>query len=161
VGAHPGARVQGARRVIAVDTNLLVYAHREDSEWHAQALACLDEVAGTPAPWAIPWPCVQEFYAIVTHPRIYDPPTPLSIAIDQIACWMEAPNLVLLAETPGYWERLRTLIEPARTNGPQVHDARVAALCLHHGVRTLWTADRDFGRFPELMVRNPLLPVQS
>ena len=67
--------------MIAVDTNVLVYAHREDSAWH----------------------------------------------------------------------------EPARIAGPQLHDARVAALCLHHGVQTLWSADRDFGRFPELEVRNPLL----
>jgi hypothetical protein len=143
--------------VIAVDTNVLVYAHREDSAWHEPARTALERLAGARGAWAIPWPCVHEFYGIVTHPRIYDPPTPVEVALDQIAAWLEAPNLVVLAESPGYWERLRRLVEAGRIAGPQVHDARVAALCLHHGVQTLWSADRDFGRFPELEVRNPLL----
>lgn len=143
--------------MIAVDTNILVYAHREDSEWHAGARSCLERLASSPGRWAIPWPCVHEFLAIVTHPRIYDPPTPTTMGIDQIAAWLEAPNLVLLAETLGYWDRMRDLVAAAKVAGLLVHDARVAALCLHHGVEALWSADRDFGRFPELPVRNPLL----
>ena len=81
--------------MIAIDTNVLVYAHREDSPFHETAAACLASCAESRAPWAIPWPCV--------------------------------------------------------------HDARIAALCLQHGVRELWSADRDFGRFPALRVVNPLL----
>lgn len=109
------------------------------------------------AEWAIPWPCIHEFLSIVTHPRIYAPPTPLARALDQVTAWQESPRLVLLAESEGYWSVLRTLVASGRVQGPQVHDARVAALCLHHGVRELWTADRDFGRFPDLAVRNPLV----
>ena len=63
---------------------------------------------------------------------------------------------MLLAESPGYWDKFHRLIETGRIAGPMVHDARVAALCLHHGVETLFTADRDFSRFPGLRVRNPL-----
>ena len=59
----------------AVDTNILVYAHREDSPWHVAADRFVQEVAEAPVPWAIPWPCLYEFYAIVTHPKIYKPPT--------------------------------------------------------------------------------------
>lgn len=143
--------------MIAVDTNLLVYAHREDSEWHVPALSLVEGLAAGAAPWAVPWPCLHEFYAIVTHPRIYDPPTPAARALDQIDCWLESPSLVVLAETPGYWRRLKALLAHARIAGPQVHDARVAALCLHHGVRTLMSADRDFGRFPQLRTENPLV----
>ena len=143
--------------MIAVDTNLLVYAHREDSAWHDAAYARLAELAEARAAWAIPWPCLHEFLAIVTHPRIYAPPTPLPVALDQLDAWLEAPSLGLLAETEGYWRELRPLLETGRVVGAQVHDARVAALCRHHGVRELWTADRDFGRFPELTVRNPLV----
>ena len=142
--------------MIAVDTNILVYAHREDSQWHDSARRCLEELVESANPWAIPWPCLHEFLAIVTHPRIYDPPTPLPIAADQVAAWLEAPRLVLLAETAGYWSRLCSLLETGRVAGPLVHDARVAALCLHHGVHTLWSADRDFSRFPGLRVHNPL-----
>ena len=144
--------------MIAVDTNLLVYAHREDSPWHEAAYARISGLAEARAPWAVPWPCVHEFLAIVTHPRIYAPPTPLAAAIDQVEAWLESPSVTLLAETEGYWPEIRSLLLDGRIDGPQVHDARVAALCRLHGVRELWTADRDFGRFPELSVRNPLVP---
>ena len=142
--------------MIAVDTNVLVYAHRRDSEWHAPAERAVRSLAEGSAPWAIPWPCLHEFLAVATHPAIYDPPTPFERAIDQVDAWLEAPALVLLAEGSRYWDRLRELVRAGRVAGPRVHDARVAALCLVHGVRELWTADRDFGRFPELETRNPL-----
>jgi predicted nucleic acid-binding protein len=64
---------------------------------------------------------------------------------------------VLLSEGEGYWQKLRQLLSGGRVSGPQVHDARVAALCTHHGVRELWSADRDFSRFPSLTARNPLV----
>jgi toxin-antitoxin system PIN domain toxin len=143
--------------VIALDTNLLVYAHREDSGWHEPAYACIEGLAEARGPWAIPWPCVHEFLAVVTHPRIYHPPTPVSQALDQVSAWLEAPSLVLLSESDGYWEELNRLVQNGQVKGPQVHDARIAALCLHHGIEELWSADRDFSRFPELRVRNPLI----
>lgn len=142
--------------MIAVDTNILVHAHREDSTWHDIASARIGELAEGRAAWALPWPCLHEFLAIVTHPRIFAPSTPLAAALDQIAAWLESPSVVLLAEPEGYWSRLRAALEGGRVLGPQVHDARVAALCAAHGIRELWTADRDFGRFPSLTVRNPL-----
>jgi toxin-antitoxin system PIN domain toxin len=143
--------------VIAVDTNILVYAHREDSSWHEAAEGCLIHEAESGAPLAIPWPCIHEFLAIVTHPRIYDPPTPLGDALEQVTCWLEVSTVVMLAETAGYWQTLRDLLEASGVSGPRVHDARIAALCRHHGVTELWTADRDFGRFAGLRFRNPLL----
>jgi toxin-antitoxin system PIN domain toxin len=143
--------------MIALDTNLLVYAHREDSPWHDRAYARVAELAEGRSAWAIPWPCLHEFLAIATHPRIYRPPTPLAQALDQIEAWLEAPGLTILSEVDGYWPDLRVALETGRVSGPQVHDARVAALCRLHGVRELWTADRDFSRFLGLTVRNPLL----
>lgn len=143
--------------MIAVDTNLLVYAHREDSSWHAAALDAITRLAEGRSAWAIPWPCLHEFLAIVTHPRIYRPPTPLAIAIDQVSAWLESPTLVRLAENDSYWAVLSECLSGGRVAGPQVHDARVAALCLAHGVRDLLTHDRDFGRFPALVARNPLV----
>ena len=142
--------------MIAVDTNLLVYAHRTDSEWHERAAACILELAEAKSPWALPWPCIHEFLAIATHPRIWDPPTPTEAALDQVEAWLESPSLVLLAESPEHWRKLRDQIVAGRIAGPRVHDARIAALCLAHGVRELWTADRDFSRFPSLATSNPL-----
>jgi toxin-antitoxin system PIN domain toxin len=143
--------------MIAVDTNLLVYAHREDSPWHEPAAARIAELAEAREPWAITWPCLHEFLAIVTHPRIYAPPTPLPAALAQVDAWLESPSLALLAEADGYWPELRALLTDGRIAGPQVHDARVACLCRLHGVRELWSADRDFSRFGGLRVRTPLV----
>ena len=143
--------------MIAVDSNLLVYAHREDSPWHDSAYARMVELAEGRAPWAIPWPCIHEFLAIVTHPRIYAPPTPLDKAIDQVEAWIESPSAVLLSEAEDYWIQLRPVLVSGRVSGPQIHDARIAALCKEHGVTELWTADRDFGRFPGVQARNPLV----
>jgi uncharacterized protein len=143
--------------MIAVDTNILVYAHREDSPWHAAAYGRVVKLAQGRAIWAIPWPCLYEFLAIVTHPKIYDPPTPLNLALDQIEAWLESPSLTLLAEGEGHWPGFRSLVSDGKIIGPQVHDARIAALCQTHGIKELWTADRDFSRFPGLVKRNPLL----
>lgn len=143
--------------MIALDTNLLVYAHRRDSAWHAQARDAIRELAEGRAPWAIPWPCLHEFLAIVTHPRIYKPPSPLAIATDQVGAWLESPTLVRLAENDSYWDALKTCLAHSRVVGPQIHDARIAALCIAHGVREFWTHDRDFGRFPSLTVKNPFV----
>lgn len=85
------------------------------------------------------------------------PPTPLAEALDQIDAWMESPVLALLAESDQHWPSLRQLLEAGRIAGPQVHDARIAALCLQHGVRELWTVDRDFGRYPQIKSSNPLV----
>jgi uncharacterized protein len=142
--------------LIAVDTNLLVYAHREESPWHAEAYRLISGLAEGAGAWGIPWPCLHEFLAIVTHPRIFAPPTPLSRAIDQVEAWLEAPGLVVLSEGLDYWSTLRAILLAGKVAGPLVHDARVAAICMQHGIRELWSADRDFGRFPALPVRNPL-----
>lgn len=143
--------------MIAVDTNLLVYAHREDAPFHHVAATCIRELAEGQRSWAIPWPCVMEFHAIVTHPRIYRPPTPVEMSLAQIDAWMESPTLSLLSESAMHWGRLRSLLSEGRVAGPLAHDARIAALCLTQGVAEFLSADRDFGRFPALVVRNPLV----
>jgi toxin-antitoxin system PIN domain toxin len=143
--------------LIAVDTNILVYAHREDSPFFRAARAALVSLAEGTALWAIPWPCLHEFLTLVTHPRIYVPPTPLARALDHIDALAESPTLRLIAESDSHWPVLKTLLTGAHIAGPRVHDARVAALCLQHGVTELWSADRDFSRFPRLRVVNPLV----
>jgi toxin-antitoxin system PIN domain toxin len=143
--------------VTAVDTNVLVYAHRADSEWHEPALRHMLRLAGGGERWGIPWPCVHEFIAVVTHPRIYVPATPLQKALAAMEVWLGSPACVALGEGPGYFGLLAKMCRAARLSGPMVHDARIAAICVHNGVRVLWTADRDFSRYPDLVVKNPLL----
>lgn len=143
--------------MIAIDTNILVHSHRSDSAWHEAADACVASLAESNATWAIPWPCIHEFLAITTHPRIFDPPSSVADAVEQIECWREAPGLTFIGEAAGYWDGLRRLVERGQIQGGRVHDARIAAICLQHGVSELWSADRDFSRFPALRVSNPLV----
>jgi len=107
-------------------------------------------------PWAIPWPCVHEFFSIATHPRVYDPPSTTGQACAQIDAWLGSPSLVLIGEGSTHWPTLRALVGDGKVAGPLVHDARIAALCLAHGVTELWTLNRDFSRFPAVKTRNPL-----
>jgi uncharacterized protein len=143
--------------VIAVDSNLLIYAHRFEVEWNEEAFNALRGLAESHRPWAIPFPCLHEFIRNVTDSRIYAHPTPLDVALDQVAAWFETPSLRLINERGGHVELLRTVAIEGRAGGAKIHDARIAAICLEHGVRELWTADRDFGRFPTLKTRNPLI----
>jgi len=147
--------------VIAVDTNILVYAHRRDEQWHDRAADCLRSLAEARTAWAIPWPCVHEFLAVATHPRIHAPSTPLADALEQVDAWIESPSLLLLGEGAEHWPTLRPLLATGRVAGPKIHDARIAALCLAHGVRALWTVDRDFSRFPTLQAVNPLVGAEE
>ncbi len=143
--------------MIAVDTNILVYAHREDSLFHGAAKDAVESLRQGSAPWAIPWPCVHEFIAIVTHPRIYNPPSSLTKALGFLDSLFASPQLNVLAEGPGYFEKLRLLSTSGKVKGPRIHDCRIAALCLHHGVNELWSADRDFSAFQQLKTLNPLI----
>ena len=143
--------------MIAVDTNILVYAHRADSDRHEPARACVRRLAEGRAPWGLPWPCVHEFIGIATHPAIYDPPSTMAQALDQVEAWLASPAVRLLAETRAHWTELKAQLLAGRVRGPAVHDARIAALCRAHGISELWTADRDFGRFPGFATRNPLV----
>ncbi len=143
--------------MIALDTNLLVYAHREESPHHQVATRMLQDLASSASPWAVPWPCLHEFLAVVTHPRIYRPPTPMPVALDAVVALAGIANLHLLSETSNNVAILTSLLEGGAVVGPKVHDARIAAICLGHGVTALWSADRDFSWFPSLTVRNPLI----
>jgi uncharacterized protein len=143
--------------LIAIDTNILVYAHRRDSSFFARASEVIRSLALGRAGWAIPWPCLHEFLAVVTNLRAFSPPSTLVEATRQVDYWLESPTLSVLGEADEHWDRLKPMIHKGRISGGGIHDARVAAICLSHGVSELWSADRDFSRFPELKIRNPLV----
>ena len=147
--------------MIAVDTNILVYAHRADLPWHDTARSRLEALASDAAAWAIPMHCLHEFFATVTRRGPLAEPTPVNVAMDQVAALLACKNVVVLTEDGDHWKVLASLIEHGRVAGRAVHDARIAACCLRHGVSELWTADRDFSRFPALFARNPLVTVNE
>ncbi len=143
--------------MIAVDTNILVYSHREENDFYESAVGCLSQLTKRYNRWAIPWPCIHEFLVVVTNPRIFKKPTPTMKAIAAVESWMESPTCVILGEGPGHLDQLKILLGSAQISGPRIHDAKIAAICLQSGVRELWTADRDFSRFPALKTKNPLI----
>jgi toxin-antitoxin system PIN domain toxin len=141
----------------AVDTNLLVYAHRRESRHHGASSAVVRALAEGRERWALPWPCLYEFFSVVTNPRIWkNAASSPDHAWRQIAAWSGSPSATLLAETDDFLAVLERFARRPRVRGQIVHDARVAAICVAHGVDELLTADRDFGLFPELRTRNPL-----
>lgn len=142
--------------MIAVDTNILVYAHRGESSLHKSARDMLGMLAEGDRAWGIPWPCCYEFFAIVTNRRIWrDTVTEPDEAWTQLRAWTDSPSNRLLGETDGFLDLLERLATRPRVRGPLVHDAKVAAICLAHGVEALLTRDRDFALFPELVTRDP------
>lgn len=144
--------------MIAVDTNILVYAHRRESRYHATSRDLIRTFAEGPRAWAIPWPCFYEFFSVVTNPRIWkNAASSPDQAWQQLAAWTGSPTNVLLGETDDFLEVLQRFVRRPRVRGPIVHDARVAAICVAHGIEELLTADLDFALFPELSTRNPFV----
>jgi uncharacterized protein len=142
--------------VIAIDTNVLVYAHRREATEHDKALEVIRALAASANAWAIPWPCVYEFFSVVTNRRVWkDAASTPEQAWAQLESWFGAPNLRLIHETEAFTQLLERFVKRPRVRGPIVHDARVAAICVAHGVEKLVSRDRDFSLFPEVVVTSP------
>jgi toxin-antitoxin system PIN domain toxin len=140
--------------VIAVDTNILVYAHREDLPQHTRALRRLMQLAEGQALWAVPVFCLGEFVRIVTHPRLFDPPSSLEEATAALDGLLESPSLAVLSPGERYWPLFSQALREGRAAGNLAFDAQIVAVCREHGVQTLLTEDRDFHRFREFPVEH-------
>jgi hypothetical protein len=147
--------MDGRYSMIAVDTNILVYAEITSSEHHEVALARARALTKGATRWALPWPCVYEFLRIVTHPRVYHPPVPPAIARADMARFLASPSLVLLSETARHAEVLDAVLTESGVTGNLVYDAHIVALCREHGVREILTADGDFRRLSGIKITNP------
>lgn len=143
--------------MLAIDTNILIFAEIRSSPHHVVAKRMITELAEGISPWAIPWPCIYEFLRIVTHPRVYHPPVPIPVALRDLNHILESPTLVLLHETLDHPRVMNQIIEESGVTGNLIHDAHIAALCQEHGITELISGDRDFTRFPTLKVRNPFI----
>jgi uncharacterized protein len=133
--------------MIALDTNILVYAHRRDARQHAEARLILEYLENGAEEWSIPSLCFREFFAVVTNRKTHPNPTSPRAARQQIAYWQMLENLVVLSEYGDYWACLDDMIRSAKITRRHVHDAHIAAICITHGARELWTADRASGVF--------------
>jgi hypothetical protein len=136
--------------VIAVDTNVLVYAHREELPQHGAARARLTALAEGDAPWAIPVFCLGEFIRVVTHPRLFDPPHTIDEACAALDRVLASPSVRILNPGERFWTMLKAAVREAGALGNLAFDAQLAALCREGGVSALLTEDRDFDRFAGL-----------
>lgn len=135
------------------DVNVLIYAHRADAPEHRRYAAWLTEMTTSTAPFALSETVLAGFLRIVTNPRIFDPPTPMDVAIAFCQRLVERPRAVMIAPNRRHWDIFVRLC--GNVEGPLVTDAYLAALALEHGCE-LVTTDSDFARFPELRYRHPL-----
>ncbi len=138
--------------MIAVDTNVLVHSHREESEHHQAALGRLTQLTEGDIPWGLPVFCLAEFIRVVTHPRIFSPPSPLERALGVIERVLAAPSVRVLHPGPLYPKLFVEGVRGGDARGNLAFDAQIAAVCLEHGARELITLDRDFARFPQLSI---------
>ncbi|MDE0123196.1 MAG: PIN domain-containing protein [Bryobacterales bacterium] len=136
--------------MIAVDTNVLVYAHRSEMPLHRAARARLTALAESPARWAIPVFCLGEFLRVLTHPKLFNPPHSADEASEALTRLLASPSAMVLCPGTGYPQLLAEAIREGNAVGNLVFDAQIVALCREHGVYRLLTQDRDFDRFGKL-----------
>ena len=139
--------------MIAVDTSVLIYAHRGEDPRHRAAFESLRLLAEGDAAWAVPVFVIGEFIRVVTNPKVASPASSTAQALSMLDGVLGSPSARLLLPGTRYWSTLRELIPVADARGNLVFDAQIAAVCLEHGASTILTEDRDFHRFPGISVR--------
>jgi len=135
--------------MLLADVNILVSAFRADAPGHA---ACRDIVLAMtkgPLPYAVSDLVLSGFLRVVTHPRLFDPPAPTAEALAFANAYRDQPNATPISPGPRHWQIFTFLCEAAGARGNLVPDAYLAALAVESGSEWV-TADRDFGRFPDL-----------
>ena len=138
--------------MIAVDTNVLIYAHRAEMELHQAAKERLVTLAEGDEPWALPVFCITEFLRVVTHTRVFNPPSTVSEALAFIKDVLASPSCTIANPEAAFMSRLEAVVRESDSRGNLIFDAQVAALCREHGIPTILTNDRDFERFKPLQV---------
>ena len=138
-----------------VDANVLLYASDEASRFHTQALGLVADLAHGPELLYLFWPTVMAYLRLATHSAIFESPLPPGEAIANVERLLAPPHVQTVGEQPRFWERFRAVATDADVRGNLMPDAHLVALMAENGVRTIWTHDRDFRRFPGIDVRDP------
>ena len=138
--------------MIAVDTNVLIYAHRRETEFNSVATAKLARLAEGTEPWALPVFCVAEFMRVVTHRRVFNPPSTIAQALDFVNGVVAAPTCCIALPGADFLGHLKTVARQADARGNLMFDAQIVALCREHGIADILTNDRDFRRFERLRI---------
>jgi toxin-antitoxin system PIN domain toxin len=137
------------------DTNLLVYASHTASPFHTRARQLVEDFAAGPQLVYVLWPVAIGYLRIVTHPRILDAPLTSATALANVDALVTRPHIRAVGELDEFWSTYRRIADDAPVKGNLVPDAHLVALMQQHGIRTIWTRDRDLRRFPGVEVRDP------
>ena len=138
-----------------VDANLLLYAYDSESPHHEAARAWLETALSTGHPLRFALITLLAFVRIASDRRIYTRPLPPAEACSLIEQWLSQPNVRLLQPGPRCWRLLKEACEAGQARGAMVMDAHLAALAMEHGA-SIATTDRDFMRFPNIDIVNPV-----
>jgi toxin-antitoxin system PIN domain toxin len=136
-----------------VDTNVLLYAANADDDAHGAARTLLERLADGPDLLYLFWPTIMGFLRIATHSAIFPEPLAPEQAVAAITGLLDRPNVRAPAEDEGFWELYRSTAD-SQTRGNHVPDAHLAALMRRHGVRVIYTRDRDFRRYDGIEARD-------
>ncbi|MGH2467669.1 MAG: TA system VapC family ribonuclease toxin [Candidatus Limnocylindrales bacterium] len=139
-----------------LDANILVYASNQADPLNEPARELVERLARGPGLVYLFWPTVMGYLRIVTHPAILPRPLSLSDAIHNVEALLDRPNVRTAGELDGFWTTFRSLVDGG-LRGNLVPDAHLAALMRQHGVRLIYTRDRDFRRFPGIASRDPFV----
>lgn len=143
--------------MILLDVNVLVYAHREETDRHKEYRRWLERQLDSAMGCAVSDLALSGCLRVITHPRIFNPPTPLDRAIAFANELRAHENLVVLAPGPRHWPIFLDLCRRSQARGNLVADAYHAALAIETGAEWI-TTDRDYARFPGVRCRHPLDP---
>ena len=141
----------------SIDTNLLLYASDESSPHHRAARRFLERRSDDPDLLCLAWPVLLSYQRIATHPRIFSRPLTPQEALENVEALLGLPRVRLLVEEEKFLDVYREVTGGVVVRGNLVPDAHLAAILSQHGVRTLYTVDADFKKFPFLNLRNPLV----
>jgi len=143
--------------MILVDANLMVYAWDRGAALHLAAVRWLDGKLSESARVALPWECLLGFVRVVTNPRIYERPAPVSVAWGQVEYWLSARNAWIPLPGNRHQEILGRRLVRLGGGAKLIPDSHLAALAIEHGL-DLCSTDGDFARFDGLRWVNPLRP---
>lgn len=141
--------------MIVLDVNLLIYAYDITTPDHARARAWVEEIFSGVEPIALPWQTLSAFLRVLTYPSTLGERFTMKNAMLIVEGWLDLPHVRTLSPGPRHWPLFREMLVKADVRGKLTSDAALAALAIEYG-GVLYSADRDFARFPGLRWMNPL-----
>jgi len=139
----------------SLDANVLLYASDRSSDRHESARRFVERCAAGAEILCLTWPTLMAYVRIATHPRIFAAPLSPDEALANVAALIDLPHVRVVSELDGFLDAYRRMVQDLSVRGNLVPDAHVAAILFQHGVRMLYTNDRDFRKFEWLDVRDP------